>query len=56
MIRKAYQPTRESIAERRDACQEEKGKNLSTKRKRSGKEKPEMWITFQISIKDLNKT
>lgn len=56
MIRKAYQPTKVSIAERRDACQEEKGKNLSTKRGRVGKERPEMWITFRIFPNDLNKT
>ena len=55
MMRKAYQPTRESIPERRNACQEEKGKTYPQKGKKSGKEKPEMWITFRISIKDLNK-
>lgn len=37
MIRKAYQPTRVSIAERRDACQEGKGKTYPQKEKEQGK-------------------
>lgn len=53
MIRKAYQPTRITIF-RKKGCLP-RGKNLSAKRERAGKEKPEMWITFRISIKDLNK-